>query len=161
MSSSPGAPPSSSSPDLPGDHRSRFTRGFRGRREDWFGHISLAHASQALLVAPATANTIAHSANDGRRHARRRRAFADRAPDHRAGDGASDVAPSPTHRPISPRCATAAHDRRPENGQAGIQRVRRWPPRAAGAHSRSAAPGARPQRAAGRPQVRGDRRRHP
>lgn len=32
---------------------------FEGWREDWFGHISLAHASQALLIAPATANTIA------------------------------------------------------------------------------------------------------
>ena len=32
---------------------------FEGWREDWFGHISLAHASQALLVAPTTANTIA------------------------------------------------------------------------------------------------------
>ena len=36
---------------------------FEEWREDWFGHISLAHASQALLVAPATANTIAHLAN--------------------------------------------------------------------------------------------------
>lgn len=32
---------------------------FEGWREDWFGHISLAHASNALLIAPATANTIA------------------------------------------------------------------------------------------------------
>ncbi len=36
---------------------------FEGWRDDWFGHISLAHASQALLIAPATANTIARLAN--------------------------------------------------------------------------------------------------
>jgi phosphopantothenoylcysteine decarboxylase/phosphopantothenate--cysteine ligase len=36
---------------------------FEGWTEHWYGHISLAHASQALLIAPATANTIAKLAN--------------------------------------------------------------------------------------------------
>ncbi len=36
---------------------------FEGWTDNWFGHISLAHTSQLLIVAPATANTIAHLAN--------------------------------------------------------------------------------------------------
>lgn len=35
---------------------------FEGWTEEWYGHISLAHSSQLLIVAPATANTIAHLA---------------------------------------------------------------------------------------------------
>lgn len=36
---------------------------FEGWTENWYGHISLAHSTQLLIVAPATANTIAHLAN--------------------------------------------------------------------------------------------------
>jgi phosphopantothenoylcysteine decarboxylase/phosphopantothenate--cysteine ligase len=36
---------------------------FEGWTEEWYGHISLAHSSQLLIVAPATANTIAHLAS--------------------------------------------------------------------------------------------------
>lgn len=39
-----------------------YTGVFEGWTEEWYGHISLAHSTQLLIVAPATANTIAHLA---------------------------------------------------------------------------------------------------
>ena len=36
---------------------------FEGWSDTWFGHISLAHEADVLVVAPATANTIAHLAH--------------------------------------------------------------------------------------------------